>query len=791
MILKYLKSGIRSFIRDKFYASLNIAGLAIGMASCIACFLHVDYEMSYDQFHHRKDRIYRLVKGEIDLNDYWVMMAAPIPPVLKEQFPEVEDFTRIGRISWDPTALVKYQDKSFNEDQFLLVDPSFFQIFDFELLAGDKHSVFSSINSVVITSSNAAKYFGDVDPLGRIVNVDGKYDFEITGIIQDAPNNSHFDFDFLIPFENLKEVYGERAPFSWGANNYYAYLLIKEDTDIENFGRKIKDINLEVAEGRTVSIQSLALQPLADIHFQNNRGNQKPSYNISYIYIFWAIALAVLIIASINFINLTVARSEKRIREVGIRKTMGANRRQLLVQFISESMMASISAMIMGMILLHGLMPYFNRLMENNIKIEYSDPVFFLVMVGITFITGIVSGSYLAVYISSFKPYDVLKGSLNTGRKDIDLKKILFVFQFTISTLLIISSIIIIRQLNYIQSKNLGLDKENVINISVYGKALNEKIEVFKEEIRKSSMIRSVASSSFVPGYPNYHQTVLWEGQAEPASMYVIPVDKDFVETMRIELVEGSLEELANIPLGGSEYILNESALKAMGWKTAYGKLFSCLGEDSKKPVIGVVRDFNFRSLHFDIEPLVLAVGDPFSHDQISVRVDPGNLQQTLRSLEREFKKVMPEIPFEYHYMDDSFINLYSAETRTGNIITFLAIISIVISVFGVYGLASFAIRKRTKEIAIRKVQGISEGKLISILTREFIILILIANFLAWPAAWWIMKNWLMNFTFKVNLGLEIFAFSALLTIATAFLAIFYRAFSASRLNPAEALKYE
>lgn len=791
MISNYIKTAIRNLRRDLFYSVMNILGLAIGIAGCVICYLHIDFELSYDRFHTKKERIFRLVTGDIEQNDYWVKMAAPIPPVLKEQFPEVQEYVRIGNISWDPKAIVKYGDRAFNEDQFLMVDPSFFKIFDYNLISGSEESVLSNLYSAVITESNAKKFFGEDDPVGKIINVDGEYDFEITGVIQDSPFNSHFEYDFLISFENLERMYSEGASRSWGGYNYFAYLLLKERVDLAELERKIKEINLEIRSGREISFRSLVLQPLTDIHFQSNRGNQKTSYNMSYIYIFLAIALAVLIIASINFINLTTARSEKRIREVGLRKTVGAFRSQLILQFVSESVLTALAAMVIANIFLLVLLPSINQLLENNIVIDYSNPVFLLVLVGISLVIGILSGSYIAFYITSFQPYTVLKGIVRVSRKDVNLRKILLVFQFFISTLLIISSLIILKQLKYVHTRNLGLDKEHVIDISVYGKALSERIKLFKEEVKKSPYVINATASSFVPGSANFHQSVYYEGQLNSLSMFVIPVDKDFIETMKIEMVEGDLERVQNIPDSSTVYVLNESAVQVIGWDKAYGKLFTVFSRDEMPPLAGVVKNFNFRSLHHEMAPLVLAISNRFSHDQISIRVVPGDLKEIISYLESRFREIMPGIPFEYHFMDDRFDLLYAAETKAGKIISFLTVISIAIALFGIYALGSFAIQERTKEIAIRKVFGIPVKMLVLLLTKDFLILMLIGNILAWPLAWWIMHNWLVNFSYKTSLSPAIFLFATFLSLVIVFLVISTKAFRATRINPAVSLKYE
>ncbi len=364
MILNYIKTAIRYLRRDKLYSTINILGLALGIASCVICYLHINYELSYDQFHTKKDQIYRVVKGNLETGKYWAGMSAPVPPKLKQEFPEVKEYARIGKFSWDPKTMVQYNNQSFYEDHFLLVDPAFFKIFDFEFIEGNPETALSSVNSVVITKSNAEKYFGNENPIGKVINADGKFDYQVTGVIEDPPFNSHLDFDFLISFQNISSLFGKWASESWNAFNYFAYIQTDKGINIDHLKQKIRSYKFILNNDQEASFEYIDLQPLSDIHFQQNRGNQKPAYNLNYIYIFIAIAFAVLIIASINFINLTTAKSQQRIKETGVRKTIGASRFQLITQYITESMVTTFFALIIALLLLHLLIPTINQILE-------------------------------------------------------------------------------------------------------------------------------------------------------------------------------------------------------------------------------------------------------------------------------------------------------------------------------------------------------------------------------------------------------------------------------------------
>lgn len=791
MLLNYIKSAIRYFGRDKLYSTINILGLALGIASCIICYLHINYELSYDQFHSKKDQIYRVVKGDLKTNKYWAGMAAPVPPKLKQEFPEIKEYARIGKFSWDPKTMIQYNNQSFYEDHFLLVDPAFFKIFDFEFIEGNPETALSSVNSVVITESNAKKYFGNQNPIGKVINADNKFDYQVTGVVEDTPFNSHLDFDFLISFENLSTLYGKWALESWSAFNYYAYIQTDKGINIDHLKQKIRSYKFILNDDQETSFECIDLQPLSDIHFQQNRGNQKPAYDLNYIYIFIAIAIAVLIIASINFINLTTAKSQQRIKETGVRKTIGASRFQLITQYITESIITTFFALIIALLLLHLLIPTINQILENRISIDYSNPIFLMVLIGITIFIGILSGSYIAIYVTSFSPVKVLKGKIKVNSGDINFRKALLVFQFGISSLLIICSTIIIKQLSMIHNQDIGLKKEHVLNIAVYGKAAQDKVDLFKQEITKLPDVLSASASSFVPGFPNYNQTVWWEGQDESESMYLIPCDKNFINTMNLELIEGDMSEIKRLPEGNYTYVLNQAAVEKIGWDNAYMKQFSAYGKDNAKTIAGVVKDFNYRSLHFGIEPLALIIKNGTGHDQISIRIAEGKYKTAIPAIKENFNDIMPNAPFEYNFMDDQFDQLYKSELRAGKIISFLTIISILIALFGVYGLASFAIKERTKEIAIRKVFGISRQRLVGLLTKDLILLLIIGNLIAWPAAWYLMKNWLENFSYKTPIHLGIFVTATIIVLAIVFITIGLKALRSAKVNIASELRYE
>jgi putative ABC transport system permease protein len=791
MVKKYILMAYRSFARNGLYSIINIAGLTLGIASFIICYYHLSFELTYDKFHQDPESIYRVVTGDMEGDDYWVMMAAPIPPVLKAEFPEIEDYVRMAYISWDPKYTVKVEEKSFNEEHFFLVDPSFFKIFNYKLLLGDPETVLAQTDGVVITSSHALKYFGNEDPLGKTIEINDEYLFKVSGVIEDPPVNSHLDYSFLASFENLSAVYGQNAPLSWGSYNYFAYLKLNPETDPDELRSKIQSYSFQASEEREVSFENIDLQQIGDIHFMSNRGNLLPSYSMIYIYIFWALSIALIVIASINYINFSTAQSEKRIREVALRKTFGASRTQVTRQLLGETLIIAFIALGLAMLGIKLLSPFIIRLLNDRIAISYSDPTSLVVLIGITLIIGITSGIYISLFISGFRPALILKGNIKIRSRDVNVRKALLFVQFVVVSVLIISSLTILKQLRYVQRADLGLNRDHVVDILIFNEEARKSIPLFKNEILRSPLVVSAAASAFKPGEANFNQTVRWEGQEESMSMFLIPADKDFISTMGLTLLEGDIEQIEALPDSSYTWILNESAREIIGWDQAYGKTFTAFGsEKSYRPVSGVVSDFNFMSLHHQVAPLVLVVGNAFGMDRISVRLQGENMEEGISFLESEFKEIFPGLPFEYNFLDEAIDSLYKNETWTGKIIGLITVIIIGISLFGLFGLLSFSLKERTREIAIRKAHGISIPGLTILLTRNYLLLVLLSIMLSLPAAWIMMDRWLQNFSYRVHVAADIIIVNLFLIFFLVIISVVQRTLVAARANPAEALKY-
>jgi len=791
-MFKYLLLTVRIFWRNPFYSLINILGLSLGLASCLVCYLHLSYELGYDHFHEQRDHLYRVVTGDMEENDYWVMMAAPVPPVLKTEFPEIREYVRMGFFSWDPKVLVQHGEKFFNERNFFMVDPSFFTVFSYRMILGDPETALSDRDGVVITESNATKYFGDEDPLGKVIRVNGEREYRVTAVIEDAPHNSHLDYSFLISFENLPALYGPQAPQSWGGYNYYAYVQLEPKADVTALVGKIKNYEFQATEERLVSFENFDLQPVSDIHFMSNRGNLKPAYNMSYVYIFWALAISLLFIAVINYINLTTAQSEHRIQEVALRKTVGAARWKIIIQFMFESLISAVIALVFAVMLLKLMLPFLNGLFENRMVLNLGDSSYILLLLGVTLVTGIIAGSYIAYFVSGHRPALILKGVIKIRSRDIHLRKALMFIQFGIVTFLIISSLTILDQFRYMRDIDLGLDKDRVVDLLIFDQEAKKKIPLLKQEILKSPLIISAGASAFQPGAANFNQSVKWEGQQEDMSMFLIPVDKDYISTMRMSLIEGDMEQIQAFSDSSYTWVLNESARNAIGWEQAYGKSFTAFGSDrSIRPVSGVVRDFKFMSLHHDVSPLALVVGNAFSMDRLTVRLAAGNIPDAMSFLEQKFRETLPGIPFEYKFFDESIDLLYGEEARSGRIIGTITGIVIIIALFGLFGLLSYTLKERRKEMAIRKVHGISILRLSVLVTRQYMILILLSGTVALPVAWILMNQWLQRFAYRITLTTGLFVLSLAIVIILVLITILNRTVKTARENPAEALQYE
>jgi len=769
--------------------------------------------MSYDWFHENSDRIYRVwIKGRISADNELSIASSPPPmaAALVNDYPEVEQATRLLK-QWEE-VLIRYEDKRFSEKLFYYADSTFFNVFSFRLIEGNPLTALTEPNSLVMTESTALKYFGSEDPMGKTITLEGETDFRVTGVCEDVPGNSHVHFDFL---GSLATIDDSRNPY-WLSNNYHTYIVLQKDFAAQKLEEKFSDMVRTYIGPQFKPLAGISfdeflgsggaygffLMPLTDIHFHSDLDYELESNSdIRYVYIFSVIAFFVLLLACINFMNLTTARSASRAKEVGVRKVVGSNRKHLIGQFLTESFIMSLTAVILAVILIHIFLPFFNTLSGKQLEIDFlNNPLLLFLLTGVIFFVGILAGSYPAFFLASFKPVSVLQGRLKTGAKSSPVRSGLVLFQFAVSIILFIGTSVVFNQLEYIRNKRLGFEKEQIITIK-RAKALGNRDNAFKNELSKNSSVLSATLSSTVPGMLFYNTTFLYEGaqEEEGLPMWFLSADYDFLKTMRMEIAEGRYFS-RDISTDHSSIILTETAARALGWKNPIGKRLRVPAPPPQEPlnlsVVGVLKDFHFETLHREIRPLVIMLQEgssPFLGlaSCISIRTRPEKIPETIEFLKTTWKNFVPEQPFEYFFLDENFDNLYRAEQRTGDLFRTFSILAIIIACLGLFGLASFSAEQRMKEIGIRKVLGASIPGIFVLLSREFTKWVIIANIVAWPVAYFVMRNWLQSFAYRTDISIWVFILSAVTAFAIALVTVSYQALKSAVANPVDSLKYE
>jgi putative ABC transport system permease protein len=799
VIKNYLKSALRNIKRYKGYTFINIAGLAIGMACCILILMYITTELSYDRYHINADRIVRL---GLDANMGGTTVVTPISnvpsaPTLIQAYPEVLDAARIRTVS---KRAVQYEDNVFFENGILYADNSIFQVFTFPMLKGDPSTALKPAYTVVLTEETAQRYFGHDDPLGKILKFNNEFDFQVTGVMQNVPKNSHFTFDMLCSFETLYDLNRE-AMEEWFNFNLYTYLLLSEGFDYRELEKKFPALvdkhmgDILKALGGEINF---FLQPLTSIHLHSNMENEiRPNSSINYIYIFTAIGLFILCIACINFMNLATARSSTRAKEVGMRKVVGAERKELIRQFFGESLIYSIFSLMIAILFVWFTMPFVESLSGRKMSLNLLEMPWLLPsFLGLVLFVGFVAGSYPAFFLSSFRPAQVLKGNLKAGSTNSRLRSFLVVAQFMISICLIIGTGIILRQLNFMKNTNLGYEKANVVVVEVRDEKIQDSFESVKAEIQKIPGVLSVSSSSLVPGHEPNVQPFIPEGYtAQQAQlMESFSVDHDFFPTLGMEIIKGRNFSLEYGTDSSTAVIINETAAKRFNWDDPIGKTIQVPSDEVGKwktyTVVGVVKDFHRTSLHSVIAPQLIG-NDPSYFDTLAIRINPENSAGTLSLLREKWKELDPVRPFEFLYLDVMIDRLYGAEERLSDIFSSFSVFAIFIACLGLFGMASFAAEQRTKEIGIRKVLGASVPGVVVLLSKDFLKLIVAANIIAWPLAYFGMNKWMQNFAYKSGIGVWIFVYTAILAVGIALATVSYQSIKAALLNPVEAIKYE
>jgi putative ABC transport system permease protein len=802
MFRNYIKISARSLIKQKVYSFINIFGLAIAIAFCILIFLFVRDEVIHDSFHQKANRLYRvniLIKEDDGSMSAHAMTPPPLGPAFKEEFPEIVHMARFKKRG----DVVNYQDRSSRES-IALADPDFFKMFSFRLLRGDPQTVLEDRNSVVLREEVAKRYFGNEDPVGKVLSIKMGpwfYDFTVAGIAEDIPQNSSITFDFLVSFDRIKDYTPESLLNQWLGFTTLTFVELPKNarkTELANkfpsFIHKYLGAEIKKYRGSDMSAFQLQLQPLEEIYLNTQvRSSYISGSDPLYSYLLSAIALLILLIAAINYMNLAIARSASRLREIGVRKVLGADRKKLMHQFFGESLFLSFISLCMGIALAELFLPAFNNFTGKRLAIGYfSDWTTLASIMCLMFIVGLVSGGYPALFLSRFRPVEVFRSHLKIGGKS-KFSRWLVVVQFTFSIFLIISTLIMTHQLNYLRKKDLGIRGEQVVIISTQGSPQGTQlVNRFRNELGSHGNILGVTGSCEALGNDSSYAVSVVRSQESKIMAHYFFIEHDFFETIGLEIIEGRdfAREFTSDPK--ESVIVNETLLRELGWDSAVGKqIKTFMGRKEPLTVVGVAKDFHFESLHTQIKPAIFYIEPRNQLDFIYVKIGPDDIPTTLGLLESSWKKNAPNFPFMYSFLDEEFHKLYRMEERWKGIIRNTSIFAILISCLGLFGLSALAITRRTKEIGIRKVLGASVAGLTRMVSMDFLKLVLFANLIAWPLAYYAMNRWLRTFAFRVDIQLWIFILAAGFAAATAVLTVGLQAMKAASTNPVESLRYE
>ncbi|MFC1724463.1 ABC transporter permease [candidate division KSB1 bacterium] len=793
MYKNYLKTALRNIKRQKGYSFINIGGLAVGMACFILIGSWVQDEFSYDKFNTNYNEIYRIISKETyeGVTEHATITPGAFAPAFKEEIPEISSAARLRRYG----GSLKYNDRSFQEDDVYFADNDIFNILTFEFIKGSSSNALKEPLSIVMTESMAAKYFMEnEDPVGKVLNLNNLYNFTVTGVVKDLPRNSSVKFDFLIPALHSPEFMDfENALTSWTLGAWSTFILVDKNTGSTGINQKIKELR---SRNTSESNSEIYLQPLKDIHFYSRSQGGiylSDTSSIKYVYIFSTAAAFIILIACINFMNLTTARYGRRCREIGFRKVAGAYRSDLIIQFLSEAVILAMTALVFALIIAAVFLPAFNSLSGKEISLNINgNELFYVLILSIAVLTGLISGSYPAFFLSRFQPVDIIKDSIKTGSKNSLFRKTLVVTQFSISILLIVCALTVSGQLSFIRNKDLGINKDQVLYLRNRGE-IAQKYETIKNELGKNPIITGISRVSNLPSRGIWATLgVEWEGKstAEQVVMEFVSVDYGYSELFNIELLEGRNFSEKHSDSDQNRYILNEEAVKLMGMEFPLDKKFYIGDGFNEGPIIGITKNFHFESLHSEIKPLVMVMF-PTRYRYILIKVKPENLNRTISFIENKFSELIPSAQFEYHFLNESFEDLYKSEKQLGTIFNYFTGLAVIISCLGLFGLVSYMAQTRKKEIGIRKVLGASIPGILSLLTKEFVLLVALGNIIAWPLSYYFMNRWLQSFAYRSDLTVTVFLFSGCLAFIIALLTVGYQALKAASANPVESLRNE
>jgi putative ABC transport system permease protein len=795
MIKNYIKIAFRHFKRQKGYTFINISGLAVGMACCILILLWVYDELSFDRYHENADRIYRITYAE-EIGGAYDHLALPpfiAAPAFAAEVPEIRAYTRL----WERTGLITYQNKKYDEREIFYVDPDFFKIFSHEFIDGDPDTALVNPGSIVLTEDTAQKIFAHENPLGKTVNLNEDGDLKVTGVVKNVPRNSHFGFNCLV---SMNTIQGRRTEFlnDWFVILGWSYIMLDERADAKAVEKKLAPIVEKHAgeEARKYGQKmSYFLQRLTDIHLKSHlSGEIEANGDILFVYVFSIVAAFILLIACINFMNLSTARSANRGMEVGMRKVFGAHKKRLISQFITESVGLSLCGLFLALVIVELLLPVFNNLTGKEINAaSVLNWVVGLGLIGIVAFTGLAAGSYPAFYLSSFQPIDIMRKKMQSRTRGGVLRSSLVILQFTISVILIIATFIVIVQVRFMKNQKLGFKKEQVLAVRIKGDAIPQQYDAFKNELKKNASIREASYSSGIPGRTGFVLTVFLEGMPESVThtFDFIFADYDFVKTYEIEIAEGRdfSREFGSDKDG--VFLINETAAARLGWGEETLEKKIGYSDEVMRPIVGIVKNFHYRSLKEVIGPLAIFL-IPENYSFLSLKMNTGDISATLSFIEKTWKSFEKDRSFEYFFVDENFDALYHSEEQLSRIITLFACIAIFVASLGLFGLASYTAEQSTREIGIRKVLGASVGSIVATLSKNFLRWVLVANAIAWPVTYFIMKNyWLSNFPFRIPISILLFIAAGVISIIIALLTVSFQSLKAALTNPAETLKYE
>jgi putative ABC transport system permease protein len=807
MFKNYFKTALRNLLKNKFYSSINIIGLAVGLATCLLIFLYVTDELNYDKYNINADRIYR-VNNEIRFNGNYLDMAqtpALMGAAMLREMPQVQQYTRINRHG---SFLIKKGSENIQEPGVAYADSTLFDVFTLPVIAGNASTALKDYHSLVITETIAKKYFNSIDVVGKTMLINDTSNYEITAVIKDLPKQSHFHFDFFVPMmEN-----GGSNDDNWLSENYNTYILLKKNADVKQLEAQLNPLMDRHVGPQLQSVLNISLgdfkkggdyiranlTPLTAIHLHSNKQDEfEGNGNAEYVYIFSGIALMILLIACVNFMNLSTARSSNRAKEVGVRKVLGSLKANLIQQFLTESFLISFIALILAFLITWLLLPYFNQLAGKEINaVTLLQPTMLLSLIVLMLIVGLLAGSYPAFFLSSFQPIDVLKGKLATGFKRPWLRNSLVVFQFVISIILIFGTIVIYNQLNYIHNKDVGFNRNQVVIIN-HANTLGNQTETFKNELLQISGVQGATMSGYLPvNYNRNSSSYFTSTTLDPGSAINVQawtVDENYIPTLGLKITEGR-NFSQQFRTDSTGIIINEAAAKFLATNNLLNKKIYTLRDVQTKAlidyhIIGVVKNFNFSSLRDVVTPLIFFLGK--DNGNISVRINSTDIPNALTQIKNKWKAMAPSQPFDYSFMDEDFTKLYTTEQVTGHIFITFAVLAILIACLGLFGLVTYAAEQRVRELGIRKVLGASVKSIASMLSTDFLKLVIISAAIAFPLAWFAMNKWLQGFAYRVNISWWVFVIAGVLALLIALVTVSFQSIKAAIANPVKSLRTE